>query len=143
MDMLTEEIKMYFNKDCPFCEGGRGKILLEEIRDFVKAKLGQTIKLSFIDIDKTEEEIQPRHIPKFEFLAKDGRLLSVINGLPVTDYADANEDVFRYVVLDIMIGIEYHSGDLTRKVNSEEIMLERIAQENSALDKIKVHLKAK
>ena len=140
MDMLTEEIKMYFNKDCPFCEGGRGKILLEGIREFVKAKLGQTIKLTFIDIDETKEEIKPRHIPKFEFLTKDGRILSVINGLPVTDYADANEDVFRYVVLDILLGIEYHTENLVRKVNMEEIMLERVAQENSALDKIKVHL---
>ena len=143
MDMLTTEIKMYVNKDCPYCKGGKGKLLLESIRDFVKAKLGQTVKLTFIDTDELDEKIQPRHIPKFEFLAEDGRILSVINGLPVTEYEDANEGVFRYVVMDILLGIEYHSGDLVRKVNMEEIMLERVAQENSALDKIKAHLKQK
>ena len=143
MDLLTTEIKMYFNKDCPYCKDAKGKTLLEEVRDFVKVKLDQTIKITFVDADKLEISLQPRHIPKFEFLNKDGRILSVLNGLPVTDYEDANDDVFRYVVMDTLLGIEYHSGDLTRKVNSEEIMLERVAQENSALDKIKVHLKKK
>ena len=143
MDLLTNEIKMYFNKDCPYCKDAKGKTLLEGIKDFVKLKLDQTIKITFVDVDKLDEDIQPRHIPKFEFLSKDGRILSVLNGLPTTDFEDANEDVFRYVIMDTLLGIEYHSGDLVRKVNSEEIMLERVAQENSALDKIKVHLKAK